>query len=109
MRNELDQGLLPELRRLTNVLVLEEGRGWITHPYHDARSWLDEDDRSEVENAIAFFITTSAVMRRDMVPATLDLANSLWGAQTTYSDCTEYAASLPTSTPAEITAITAAS
>jgi hypothetical protein len=98
LREQIDGGLFPEIERLTNVVALEEGRGWIPVPYHEAKSWLDADDRSEVDNAIAFFIIASAVMLRHMLPSVLGLMSSLWGAQTTSLNCTEYAASLATST-----------
>jgi hypothetical protein len=103
MRQEVDGGLFPEIERLTNVVALEQGKGWTSAPYHEAKSWLDADDKSEVENAIAFFIINSAVMLRKMLPAILGLMESLWGAQTTSLNCTEYAASLATSTQPEPT------
>lgn len=97
-KEEVAQGLFAEIRRLTNVAVLDAG-GWKTVPYHEAREWLDEDDQSEVENAIAFFILNSSMMRRDLLPSILNLMSSLWGAQIVSSDCTAFAASLPKSTP----------
>lgn len=105
VRQSVDNGLMMEMQRLTNVAVVEEGKGWATVPYHEAKTWLDEDDRSEVENAIAFFIINSAVMLRSMISSILALMGSLWGAQTTYLSSTEYAASLPTSTPDEATKV----
>lgn len=99
----VERGLLPEIHRLTNVLALEEGRGYVAFPYHEAVEWMDEDDRAEVENAIVFFILSSAVFRRVDLASFLNLANSLWGALTTSSNCTEYAASLTTSMREEAT------
>jgi hypothetical protein len=90
--------LIPEIFRLTNVAVAN-GNGWETIPYHEAvaKKLLDEDDAAEVENAVCFFICNSAIMRRDQLPAILDGMTSLWGALTTSSTCSEYAASLPPS------------
>lgn len=101
MRQEVDGGLMPEIERLTNVIALENGKGWITHPYYEAKAWLDDEDRSQVENAIAFFIVNSAVTPKRDLPDILGRIAPLWGAQSTSSTCTEFAGSLPTSTPAE--------
>jgi hypothetical protein len=105
---EVESGLIPEMLRLTNVLVLEEGRGWQSVPYHEAKKWLDPDDQSEVENAVCFFTLNSALLKRNMTPSVLGLMASLWGALTTSLDCTAFGASCPTSTPAEPSATGAA-
>jgi hypothetical protein len=103
VREEVDNGLFAEIFRLTNVAAIEAGKGWVVYPYHEARNWLDPRDRSQVENAIAFFIVNSAVMPPNALPSILGLMTSLWGAQTTSSNCMEFAASLTKSTPAAAT------
>jgi hypothetical protein len=88
-----------EVRRLTNVARPGPG-GWEVVPYQEAvdRGALDADDRAEVDNLIVFFTVVSAVHRRDEVGTILGMMEQLWGAQTTSSTCTEFAASLGTST-----------
>src|ERR1017187_5798377 len=52
----VERGLMQEIRRLTTVLALGEN-GWEPLPIHEAiaKGILDEDDVSEVENALVFF------------------------------------------------------
>ena len=95
----VQNGLLPEIRRLTNLVMPVNGR-WSTVPFEDARSRsiLDEDDVSEVENAVAFFTVASAMHRKQELGPVLKSMAGLWDAQLTYSNATDFAASLPTST-----------
>jgi hypothetical protein len=97
-------GLVAEWRRLSNVLA-PTAKGWDTIPLDQAiaQAFLDEDDASEVENAIAFFCLASAMHKRMELRAVLDGASKLWGAHVTSLNSTEYPASLPTSTAAENT------
>jgi hypothetical protein len=107
----VEHGLLAEIRRLTNV-VMPGTAGWETVPLEVAisRGTIDGDALAEIEGAIVFFICVSAVLRgpasREKLTLMLDGMKSLWGAQTTSSDVTEYAASLPTSTRAAVSAAT---
>jgi len=98
----VERALMPEIWRLTNVAVPTESRGWETIPYHDAvaRQLLDEDEQAEVENAVCFFTCNSAVMPRSQLASILAGMTSLWGAEITSSNCSEFAASLPPSTAA---------
>jgi hypothetical protein len=88
-----------EIRRLSNVVALGP-KGWAGVPLQVAldEGTIGEDERAEVENAIVFFTVASLVHRRADLPAILDGASKLWGAQTTLLNATEFAASLPTST-----------
>jgi len=101
-------GLINEIHRLTNVLSLGE-RGWETLPWDDAmkRGLMDEDDASEVENAVVFFIVASAMHKRTELKAVLEVVQGIWGGQFVSSTCTEYASSLPMSIKAETTGETA--
>jgi len=92
-------GLIAEIRRLTNVVVSTD-RGWRPIPYHIAveHGQLDEQDVAEVEGMLCFFTCASAMHLRSQLTAILAGMTSLWGAQTTSLTCTEYAASLTTST-----------
>ena len=104
----VERGLLPEIRRLCNI-VMPTGQGWETLPFEAAlqRNLIDADALAEAEGAIIFFICASAVLRGPQARAKLMILlnglQSLWGASTTSSDVTAFAASLPTSTPAENT------
>lgn len=100
----VERGLMNEIRRLSNVVV-PSARGWTTIPFQDAVDGgsINDDDRSEVENAIVFFIVASSMHTRKELPAVLEGSTALWGAQTTSLNCTEYANSLPTPTATENT------
>jgi hypothetical protein len=97
-------GLLPELRRLTNV-VLATPKGWETIPYEVAiiQGLIDEESQMEAENAIVFFICVSSVLRgpssREKMGVILAVMSRLWDhAQISSLDIMEYCASLPIST-----------
>jgi hypothetical protein len=94
----IEFGLMGEIRRLTNVAVAG-ARGWEPVPLEEAvrLGVLDDQDKSEVENAIVYFTVSSAMYRRGELAVTLDTLCKLWDAQTTSLNITEYAASLPTS------------
>lgn len=94
----VEQGLMPEIRRLANVVAPGE-KGWTTLPLEDAlrAEMLGEDDASEVLNALVFFTLSSRMNRRADLPAVLSAMELLWGAQTSSLDCTAFANSLPTS------------
>lgn len=97
---DVQNGLMAEIKRLTNVVVSGHG-GWTTLPFQEAvdRKMLDPDDASEVENALAFFTVASAMHKKSELPTILTGAASLWGGQIVSSNSTEFAASLPISTP----------
>lgn len=98
----VENGLLREIRRLTNVLVPTEA-GWQTIPYEDAvkREFLDEEEAAEVEGALAFFTVNSAMHTRALATQILQSAAEMWGWEVSSSALTEYRSGLPTSTPAE--------
>jgi len=110
-RRERDEegavALTSEVRRLTNVLAATP-TGWDRVPYEEVvtRKALDDDDLSEVENALIFFMVASAMHRRRILREVLPGAASLWGAQTSPSDFTVFAASLGTSTQVAHTGVT---
>jgi hypothetical protein len=113
----VEQGLLAEIRRLSNVVMPKgwasaeddaepRATGWDVLPLDEAvrRQAIDDDALAEAEGALVFFTCVSAVLRgpqaRGKLTIMLDGLASLWGASTTLSDVMAYAASLPTSTPA---------
>jgi hypothetical protein len=93
------QSLMAEIYRLTNVVAPGDG-GWETMPYDVAkkRGVLDEDAAAEVENCIVYFICASSIHLRAEMAVALEGLNTLWNAQTSSSNVTEYMRSLPTST-----------
>ena len=98
-------GLITEIHRLTNVFVPTTERGWSMMPLDDAirAGALDAEDVEEVENAVVFFTLGWLMHKRSDRQAVLEGAASLWGAQVTSSDCTEFSDSLRTSTAADPT------
>jgi hypothetical protein len=96
----VERGLVEEIRRLTMVAALNKEGKWDQLPLQVAvdRGVLTSEDRTEVENAIVFFIVASATLGRAQRPGMLRAAAALWGAQVSSSNFTEWANSLRTST-----------
>jgi len=105
-RDGVSNGLMAEIRRLSNVIVPSEN-GWQTMPFQDAidKKVMDQEDIAEVEGLVCFFICASAMSRRNEVQGVLDRMR-LWGSLTTSLNSTAYAASLPTSTETETSTTT---
>ena len=95
----VNAGLVGEIHRLTNV-VHPSGYGWVTTPFEDAlrEKMFDDDDVSEIENALVFFTLASAMVKKTELGQILDGALSLWGAYTESLDCMGLKGSLSTST-----------
>jgi hypothetical protein len=97
-------GLLPEMRRLTTVIMAHEG-AWKPLPYDTAvaQGLLSEEAMEEAEGQIVFFMCVSAVLRGPGAKAQrtvmLNGIAQVWRAQFTLSNSMEFLASLPTSTP----------
>lgn len=91
--------LLSEIKR-TGMVLLRTSSQWEFMPLQDAldQNYIDEDDGSEVENALVFFIAYSAMHRRKLLAEILPGAAQLWGALTSSLNVTEFRASLATST-----------
>ena len=111
VEEDVQRGLVNEIRRLTNVVVQTPDRGWETLPLDTAisRQMIDADDASEVDNALAFFTVVSTMHRREDQQTILDGVRSLWGAETTSLNSTEYADFLRTSTADATSATTTSS
>jgi hypothetical protein len=98
------QSLMAEIYRLTNVIAPGDN-GWENMPFDVARKRgiLDEDAAAEVENCIVYFTCASSIhLKAELAVATEGLS-TLWNAQTTLSNATEYMRSLPISTTEEST------
>lgn len=99
----VEKGLLGEWRRLTTILAPNGAGGWDTVMYDIAlrRDLMSEEEQSEVEGAIAFFMVVSAMHRKTMRIPLLAQSGAMWGWSITYSDITEFRNSLTTSTKEE--------
>lgn len=98
--NGVERGLVAEVRRLTNVIVRSDDGNWSSIPYQEAlaRKMIDDEDASEAEGAVVFFICASAMHRREQLRPILIGMASLWGSQITSYSSTEFGVSLRTST-----------
>lgn len=100
----LDTMLLPELWRLTNVLLPDPARGgWTTLPFEKAMKdgLIEEDDVDVVKNHLVFFTSASWVHTlKELREMIYPMMTSALGSQIVSSTCTEFSSSLPTSTPA---------
>lgn len=105
----VENTLMAEIRRTSNVIAPVKEGGWGQVPLQHAidSNALDEDELSEVENAIVFFIVISSVAPSLDRPVLLAGLCRLWDAQLESSNSTEFMRSLPTSTPAESSGETA--
>lgn len=92
------RGLVGEMIRLTNVIA----PGGII-PMQEAvdQKVFSPDDLSEVENAITFFTVVCSMHRKNVLASILEQVAKLWGGQCTLFNCTDFAASLRTSTVTE--------
>lgn len=98
----VENGLMNEIRQRSNV-VLPTKEGWRAIPLDDALrdKRFSEDEASEVENLICFFIAASAVHTAEDRAVALHGMTTLWKGQLSSSNSSEFAASLPTSTATE--------
>jgi len=100
-----ERGLFSEIRRLSNVILPVEGEGWKTIPLQSAfdKNMIDQEEKMEVTNLLAFFTVASLVAPRvDRQRLVLGMA-TIYELQTTFLNCTEFANSLKTSTQDENT------
>jgi len=100
----VEQGLMAEIHRLTNV-VMPGPQGWTTVPFEEVKrkQILADDDLSEVENSIVFFTLASVMPFRKEREGVLNAASTVWSAQLTSLNVTEYQNSLPTLTATDNT------
>lgn len=90
--------LMNEIRRLSYIVMKSPTGRWESEPYEDGRKSLSPDDVSEVENAVAFFIVSSAILPRRRAADILAGAATMWGAQTSFLNATDFQNSLLIST-----------
>lgn len=98
----VQNGLVEEMRRLTNVVVPTDN-GWSTLPLSVAvkQGHVDAETAKEVDNITTFFTVAWHMFPRLKREAFLKDVLKSWDVQTTSLDCTEYANSLTQSTRKE--------
>jgi hypothetical protein len=96
LEKQVADGLIPEIHRLTNVLV--PGIGLMNLDEAIERKVFDEDDLAEVLNELAFFTVISSAAPRKDRPSLLAFMAHVWNAETTLLNPTEYEKYLKTST-----------
>lgn len=96
----VENGLMAEIRRLSNVVMPTTEGGWSTIPFQEAitRKLLDPEDIMEAEGAIVFFTCNSSMHRRDQLKDILDGMVRLWDAQIISLNSSAFCNSLPIST-----------
>ena len=101
---EVDKGLIGEIRRMTNILVIGK-QGWepLTYDLAMERKVLTSEDVSVVENLLVFFTVVCANIPRLDRAEYLDWALSRWSARIESFSLMEFQRSLPTLTPVENT------
>jgi hypothetical protein len=102
--DKTQQSLMHEIYRLTNVIV-PGPNGYETLPFDVARKRgvLDDDAAAEVENCIVYFTCASSIHLKQELAVAMEGLSTLWNAETTLSNATEYMRSLPTSIQVEST------
>jgi hypothetical protein len=96
---EVQGGLINEIHRLTNVLVLGK-QGWETVPFQQMIQGerFATEEVSEIENALIFFTFVSHLTERASRTGAQKGSAGVFGGVATSLNCTGYAASLPTLT-----------
>ncbi len=99
VEDDVQIGLFNEIHRLANVALLT-AKGWEHVPFAEAmaKKMIDEDEASEIENALVFFTLVWSIEKASERPKTMRGAARLWRAQLTSLDFTAFVASLPIST-----------
>ncbi len=98
----VERGLLPEIRRLTHLLVPGKS-GWEMTAFESARTsgMLSAREADQIEGRVCFFICCWEILLDEDQPELLDRAAQLWRVQLVSSNCSEYLSSLQTSSAAE--------
>jgi len=95
---DISVNFVNEIYRLTNVIMPgTNGGGWVNLPYYEVKSKKLVDDQVlvEVENAIVYFIVASALHLRSELEMAYQGLISIWKAETTLLNVTDYMHSLP--------------
>lgn len=98
----VERGLMPEIRRLTNLLLVGDN-GWQQVPFEHARrkEMVSAREADEVEGRLVFFTCASCVILQEDQGMLLERAAELWHARLESSTCMDLLTSLQTLTAAE--------
>lgn len=101
----VQDGLIAELIRLTSVSIASDGEGWKSMGMSTAiaREILDDESHYEILGILCFFCSASRAGPRDLVEGMLTMMETADTWQFGSWNSTEFAASLPISTPPEST------
>ncbi len=109
----VQRGLLPEIRRLANVVAPGAGSnghatGWQMIPYEEAvkSELVEQEDADEIEGCLVFFTLAWRLNLRKERKGLIDGLVALWGASTTLSNLSVFADGLQTSTATANTGVT---
>lgn len=96
-----EAGLFADIRRLSNAIISNAGNDFGSMPFQQAldQGLLDDDEKREVMNMLAFFTVVSLVAPRTDRELLVKGMAAIYELQTTSSNATEFAASLKISTP----------
>lgn len=105
IEEQVQNNLILEIYRLSNVLLPQPTGGWQTVPFGEVKmkKMVDEDSLSEAENALVYFIVASAVHIKKELPMAYQGLKQIWNAQITPLNVTAFSNSLMTSTGDENT------
>lgn len=105
IEEQVQNNLVQEIYRLTNVLLPNPAGGWQTVPFAEVKmkKMVDDEALSEAENAIVYFIVASAVHIKKELPMAYQGLKSIWNAQITPLNVTAFSNSLMTSTSGDNT------
>lgn len=100
----VNDGLMPEIRRLTNVL-LPSPNGFEPVPFQVAidQKLITENEIAEIEGKVCFFTLVSTMHPPEMVPGIMEIAGGLWGTQVSSLTFMEFRDSLKASASEETT------
>lgn len=98
----VENGLMPEIQRLTNILILTP-EGWHPRPFQEAidRKILSEEDISEALNQIVFFTVCSVVAPKETRDRLIAGGAVMSNSQTTSLLPMDFVKSLPILTETE--------
>lgn len=97
----VENGLLAEIERRTNVYAPEGHGGWQLVPFAVAvkQGTITQAERDRIFGSIVFFSLSSEAFPSDKAQMLTNAVAQTLNGHATFCDCTEYRSSLPISTP----------
>lgn len=107
LTNDIELGLIGEIKRLSNVVFLDKNSGWQNMPIDQAikSDYFTKRELSEVENTLVFFTVNYHMSSYKHLNLILDMTCNLFGFQKSSSEISEFIISLQTSTNVQTSAI----